>query len=597
MKSLIQNIYQNFYFSFIVSIIIVFLLISLLLMKKIFCSLFIIFLSSSTTAKAQYTPKNTSPSEVQKAYAWVNTTYNSLSQDEKIGQLFIVALYTNKGEDFISNIRNIVEKDKIGGLILMQDDPVRHITLVNEFQSKSKVPMMIGMDAEWGIYQRIAAAHKFPWAMTLGAIQDKNLIYQMAQKIAADCKRLGVNWDFAPTVDVNTNPNNPIIGNRSFGSEVKNVVSSATAYANGLQDSNILAAIKHFPGHGDTSTDSHLDLPVVPHDLARLNAVELAPYYEMAHSGIGGVMVAHLYVPTLENTKGIPASVSKNIITGVLKDKIGYKGLIITDALNMGAVANKYQPGVLDAMAFKAGNDIMLFSQDVATGKKLIQEALNKGEITQARLEESVKKILFAKYYLGLTTYTPKNTANVLADINNESHKILVQNLYANALTLLKNKKDLLPLEKNESIYYIPLEEAPYQTFVQRLSQNRNIIIKKASEINTIPSHSTVIVGFHKDNSSAYKPYKISNASKKILADVSKKNKVILTVFGSPYALKDVDTKKTSTVLVAYENNDDAMNAAADALLGKTKIHGKLPVLVNDELQAGMGITLEAVSK
>jgi beta-glucosidase-like glycosyl hydrolase len=475
----------------------------------------------------------------------------------------------------------------------MQDDAAREITLVNEFQQKSKVPLMIGMDAEWGLFQRIAAAHKFPWAMTLGAIQDKSLIYQMSAKIAEDCKRMGINWDFAPVVDVNTNPNNPIIGNRSFGSEVDNVINSALAYSNGLQDNNILAAIKHFPGHGDTSTDSHLDLPVVSHQLDRLNNVELAPFKALMNKGIGGVMVAHLYVPKLEPEKGIPASISKNIITGLLKEKLGFKGLIITDALNMGAVANKYKPGELDALAFKAGNDIMLFSQGVSEGKKLIQKAIDNGEISQSRVDESVKKILLTKYFLGLDKYSPKNPENVNKDLNNDSHKILVQNLYANALTLLKDEQKLLPLTlKGNQIYYIPLEEAPYQTFVNQLGSN--IYIKKADEINTIPSNSTVIVGLHKDNSTAYKPYKISAESKKILADLSKNQKVILNVFGSAYALKDIDISKISTVLVSYENNDDSMAATANALLGRTKIWGRLPVLINDQLKAGMGIDLNS---
>ncbi|KFF75007.1 glycoside hydrolase [Chryseobacterium sp. P1-3] len=554
--------------------------------KLIYTSLFIAALVSPKV-KAQYQPKNATKEDLKKAQQWVDKTYKNLSQDEKLGQLFIVALYTNKGGDYINQVRNIVTQDKIGGLILMQDDAAREINLVNEFQQKSKVPLMIGMDAEWGLYQRIATAHKFPWAMTLGAIQDKNLVYQMSAKIAEDCHRMGINWDFAPVVDVNTNPNNPIIGNRSFGSEVSNVISSALSYSNGLQDNNILAAIKHFPGHGDTSTDSHLDLPVVSHSLDRLEAVELAPFKELMDKGIGGVMVAHLYVPSLESGKGIPASVSKNIITGVLKDKLGYKGLIITDALNMGAVANKYKPGELDAMAFKAGNDIMLFSQGVSEGKKLIQKAIDKGEIPQSRVEESVKKILLTKYFLGLTQYTPKNPENINADLNNDSHKALVQNLYSNALTLLKDDKKLLPIT-GKQVYYIPLEEAPYQTFANRLGTN--VIIKKAAEINTIPAGSTVIVGFHKDNSTAYKPYKISTESKKVLADLTKNQNVILTVFGSAYALKDIDISNVSTVLVAYENNDDSMNATADALNGKTKIWGKLPVLVNDQLKAGMGI-------
>ncbi|GAE66306.1 glycoside hydrolase family 3 protein [Chryseobacterium indologenes] len=563
-------------------------------MKKLLYTSIFIAAFISPKAMAQYQPKNTSPEDIKKARQWVEKTYKNLSQDEKLGQLFIVALYTNKGEDFISQVRNIVVNDKIGGLILMQDDAAREISLVNEFQQKSRIPLMIGMDAEWGLFQRIATAHKFPWAMTLGAIQDKDLIHQMSAKIAEDCHRMGINWDFAPVVDVNTNPNNPIIGNRSFGSEVPNVISSALSYSNGLQDNNILAAIKHFPGHGDTSTDSHLDLPVVSHNIERLNTTELAPFKALMDKGIGGVMVAHLYVPSLESGKGIPASVSKNIITGLLKNQLGYKGLIITDALNMGAVANKYKPGELDALAFAAGNDIMLFSQGVSEGKKLIQKAIDKGEIPQSRVEESVKKILLTKYFLGLTQYTPKNPENINSDLNNESHRILVQNLYANALTLLKDDKKLLPIP-GKQVYYIPLEEAPYQTFANRLGSN--VIIKKASEINSIPAGSTVIAGLHKDNSTAYKPYKISAESKKVLADLTQNQNVILNVFGSAYALKDIDISKISTVLVSYENNDDSMNATADALNGKTKISGRLPVLVNDQLKAGMGIDLDPASQ
>lgn len=562
--------------------------------SKITC---IIILAFSLKIAAQYQPKNLSKEDLKKANEWVDKTYNSLSQDEKLGQLFIVALYTNRGEDYINNVRNIVTNEKIGGLILMQDDAAREINLVNEFQKTSKVPLMIGMDAEWGLFQRITTAHKFPWAMTLGAIQNKNLIKEMAAKIAEDCKRMGINWDFAPVVDVNTNPENPIIGNRSFGSEVQNVINSAMAYSTGLQDNNILAAIKHFPGHGDTNTDSHLDLPVIPHDLNRLNSVELAPFKALMDRGIGGVMVAHLYVPALEKGKEIPASVSHNIITGLLKEKLGYKGLIITDALNMGAVAKRYQPGQLDALAFKAGNDIMLFSDGVKEGKRLIQLAIDNKEISQNRVEESVKKILLTKYFLGLNNYQPRNPENINQDLNNKSHQELVEKLYSNALTLVKDEQKLLPLNCNETYYYVPLEEAPFETFANQLSLNTTIIVKKASEIASIPANSKIIVGLHKDNSSAYKPYKISEDSKKILAELSKNHKIILNVFGSAYALKDLDITKISTVLVAYENNDDSMKATAKSLNGKSPILGRLPVLVNDQLQAGAGIDLNLSSK
>ena len=555
--------------------------------KNIFTYLFILTFANLS---AQYFPKNAPKNLEQKAEKYADSLYQQLSLDEKIGQLYIVALYNNRGEEEVQKIRNLVEKEKIGGLILMQDNAEKHIQLLNEFQGKSKVKMMIGIDGEWGLFQRFPAAHKFPWAMTLGAIQDNSLIYEMTSKIAEDCKRMGIYWDFAPVVDVNTNPANPIIGNRSFGSDINNVIAKGLAYAQGLQDNGVLASMKHFPGHGDTDTDSHLDLPVVSHNLERLNAVELAPFKALLDKKIGGVMVAHLYVPALEKQSGIPASVSYEVITNLLKKSYQYNGLIITDALNMNAVAKKFPAGELDLRAFKAGNDIMLFSQDVPNGKALIKSALEKGEISENRLAESVKKILKTKYLLGLQNLKSINSENINEDLNNASHAELSEKLYANAITLLKDEKNLLPLSCIETYYYLPLEEAPFQTFVENLNLGTTVKVISKTEIAQIPENSTVIVGFHKDNSTAYKPYKISQESKDILAELSKKQNVILDVFGSPYALKDVDISKISTVLVNYENNDLSMKASAKALLGKTKISGKLPVIVNENLKAGSGI-------
>ena len=555
--------------------------------KNIFTYLFILIFANLS---AQYFPKNAPKNLEQKAEKYADSLYQQLSLDEKIGQLYIVALYNNRGEEEIQKIRNLVEKEKIGGLILMQDNAEKHIQLLNEFQGKSRVKMMIGIDGEWGLFQRFPAAHKFPWAMTLGAIQDNSLIYEMTSKIAEDCKRMGIYWDFAPVVDVNTNPANPIIGNRSFGSDINNVIAKGLAYAQGLQDNGVLASMKHFPGHGDTDTDSHLDLPVVSHNLERLNSVELAPFKALLDKKIGGVMVAHLYVPALEKQSGIPASVSYDIITNLLKKSYQYNGLIITDALNMNAVAKKFPAGELDLRAFKAGNDIMLFSQDVPNGKALIKAAIEKGEISENRLAESVKKILKTKYLLGLQNLKSINSENINEDLNNASHAELSEKLYSNAITLLKDEKNLLPLSCSETYYYLPLEEAPFQTFVENLNLGTTAKVISKTEIAQIPENSTVIVGFHKDNSTAYKSYKISQESKDILAELSKKQNVILDVFGSPYALKDVDISKISTVLVSYENNDLSMKASAKAVLGKTKISGKLPVIVNENLKAGSGI-------
>ena len=538
---------------------------------------------------AQFSPKNITKDLDKKAVKYADSLYAKLSMDERIGQLYIVALYTNKDQNHISGVRKLVEQERIGGIILMQDDAEQEIALVNEFQKKSRVPMLFGMDAEWGLYQRIKTAHKFPWAMTLGAIQDNNLVYEMASKIAEDAKKMGIYWNFAPVVDVNTNPKNPIIGNRSFGSDVQNVIAKSLAYAQGLQDNGVLAAIKHFPGHGDTDVDSHLDLPVVKHSLERLNKIELAPFKALMDKKIGGAMIAHLYVQQLEKGKNIPASISYDIVTNLLKNKFRYEGLVITDALNMNAVAKKYPAGELDLRAFKAGNDVLLFSQDVPTGKKLIKEAIQKGEISEKRLEESVKKILKTKYLLGLQNLRPLSSEGINNVLNNDSHAKISEKLYANALTLLKDEKQLFPLREKE-VYYLPLEEASHEAFLQELS--KEIKVKKISfkEIQSIPENAVVIIGLHKDNSTAYKPYKISWESKRLINQVKSRNKVILNVFGSPYALQDVDISGISSVLVSYENNPLSMKATAEAYLGKQKINGRLPVVVNEQIKYGMGI-------
>jgi len=539
--------------------------------------------------QAQFSPKNITKDLDKKAVKYADSLYAKLSMDERIGQLYIVALYTNKDQNHISGVRKLVEQERIGGIILMQDDAEQEIALVNEFQKKSRVPMLFGMDAEWGLYQRIKTAHKFPWAMTLGAIQDNNLVYEMASKIAEDAKKMGIYWNFAPVVDVNTNPKNPIIGNRSFGSDVQNVIAKSLAYAQGLQDNGVLAAIKHFPGHGDTDVDSHLDLPVVKHSLERLNKIELAPFKALMDKKIGGAMIAHLYVPQLEKGKNIPASISYDIVTNLLKNKFLYEGLVITDALNMNAVAKKYPAGELDLRAFKAGNDVLLFSQDVPTGKKLIKEAIQKGEISEKRLEESVKKILKTKYLLGLQNLRPLSSEGINNVLNNDSHAKISEKLYANALTLLKDEKQLFPLREKE-VYYLPLEEASHEAFLQELS--KEIKVKKISfkEIQSIPENAVVIIGLHKDNSTAYKPYRVSWESKRLINQVKSRNKVILNVFGSPYALQDVDISGISSVLVSYENNPLSMKATAEAYLGKQKINGRLPVVVNEQIKYGMGI-------
>ena len=329
---------------------------------------------------------------------WVDSIYQSMSLKEKIGQLYMVQVFSNKDENHLTAIRKLINKNHIGGIIYSKGGPVRQAKLNNELQAISKIPLLVGMDAEWGLSMRLDSTYAFPWNMTLGAVKDNSLIEQTGRQIGEHCKRLGVHYNFAPVVDINTNPKNPIIGNRSFGEDRDNVTKKALAFMKGMQSAGILANAKHFPGHGDTDADSHKTLPTIRFDKKRIDSVELYPYKALIKEGLSSVMVAHLNVPSLESRSGYPSSLSKHIVTDILKERLNFKGLIFTDALNMKGASNFSESGDIDLAAFQAGNDVMLISEDVPTGVAKLIEAYNNGKIAESRLAHSVKKILLEKY-------------------------------------------------------------------------------------------------------------------------------------------------------------------------------------------------------
>lgn len=532
---------------------------------------------------------------------WVNDKYNAMTLEEKVGQLFIVAAYSNRDAAHEMEIENLVKNEAIGGLIFMQDLAVKQAELTNRYNKVSKIPLFIGMDAEWGLAMRLKEVNRFPWAMAVGAVEDNNLVKQMGNNIGEQAARMGVHFNFAPTVDVNTNPKNPIIGNRSYGSNVENVSQKGINYMLGMKEKGVLASAKHFPGHGDTSQDSHKVLPTIDHDINRLKSVELAPFQKLIDAGVAAIMVAHLNVPALDNS-GLPASLSKKIITDLLKNQMNFKGIVITDALNMDGVAKQYPPGVVDLMAFEAGNDILLFTQDVKTAKQKIIEKINSGEITEERLAESVKKILEAKYFVGLNNSKPIDTKNLIVDLNKVQYAETTYQLYENAATLVKNEGNLLPFKDlNElKIAYVPLEEAEYNDFDKILNFHVPVDlvkIKSAAEVSKLKDYDHVIIGFHKSNETAYKSYKISESSKAILKAVSAQNSTILTIFASPYALMDLDLTNTKSVLVMYQNLKATQDIAAGMIFGATSIKGKLPVDVNDQLKYGTSVKVEGINR
>lgn len=564
-------------------------------MKNIGC--LVAFLVSTFLVAQQEIPFYVDSDQME----WVNKKYDEMTLSEKVGQLFIVAAYSNKGEAHETEIENLVKEESIGGLIFMQDDAVKQAELNNRYNKVSKIPLLIGMDAEWGLAMRLKDVKLFPWAITIGAVQDNELVKQMGRDIGQQAVRMGVHFNFAPVVDVNTNPKNPIIGNRSYGSDVNNVSQKGIAYMQGMLENKVLASAKHFPGHGDTSTDSHKVTPLVPHDLNRLKSVELATFQQLIDEGVASIMVSHLNVPHLDES-GVPSSLSKKILTDLLKNEMNFKGLVITDALNMAGVADAYPPGIVDLMAFEAGNDILLFTQNVKKAKQMITEKIESGEITEERLAESVKKILMAKYFVGLNKPKEIDSKNILNELNKVPYSETIYKLYEKAATLVKNEDNTLPLNNLDKIKvaYVPLEESEYDSFYKNMQFHVPVELfklKSAAEVSKLKDFDYVIVGFHKSNETAYKSYKISENSKSILKAISAQNATILSVFGSPYALMDVDISQTKSVLVFYQNLTTTHDVAAGAIFGASDINGKLPVDVNETLKFGTSISVKSIQR
>ena len=330
--------------------------------------------------------------------------------------------------------------------MFLQGGPVRQAKLTNTYQSVSEIPLMIALDAEWGISMRLDSALRFPWQMTLGSIQDEKLIYQMGAEIARQCKLIGVNINFAPVVDVNFNPENPIIGNRSFGEDPVRVAELGIQYMKGLQDNGVLACAKHFPGHGDTDTDSHKSLPIINHTKQRLDSVEILPFKNLINNGLGSIMVAHLYIPELDNTKNLAVSLSPKLVKGLLKEELEFEGLVITDALNMKGVSKYYEPGVVDVKALLAGNDVLLFSEDVPKAINKIKLAIKNGEITKEEVENRCRKILNNKYWMGLSEFSPINLDKVRNEVKVNNTHLINRKLIENSITLVQNYDNILPL-------------------------------------------------------------------------------------------------------------------------------------------------------
>jgi len=541
--------------------------------------------------------------DIQAQEKWVDSLYSAMSIEEKVGQLFMVRAFSNQTKAHENAIAKLINEYHIGGLIFSTGGPVRQAKLNNLYQAISKTPLLIGMDAEWGLSMRLDSTYAFPWNMTLGAVRDNKLIERTGYHIGEHCKRIGVHFNFAPVVDINTNPKNPIIGNRSFGEDRDNVTEKALALMKGMQDAGVLANAKHFPGHGDTESDSHKTLPTINFDEKRIDSVEIYPYRKLIEKGLSSVMVAHLNVPSLEPRSGFPSSLSKHIVTDILKDSLGFEGLIFTDALEMKGVSNYSVPGDIDLAAFKAGNDVLLISEDVPKAIEKIIEAYNNKEISEERLAHSVKKILMAKYKVGLHNYSPIGTTTLFDDLNRLKDDLLYEELLENAITVVRNKSEVLPLRnlQTKKIAYVQLGDDDGSTFYNELKKYSKVHRVEADKLNEmitkLQNYNTVIIGLHRANANAWENFEFTDKELVWLYEIARTNTVILDVFTRPYALIDLKTvENIEGIVMSYQNSDIAQQKSAQAIFGAIPVKGTLPVSTGEYFKVHDGITYNALN-
>lgn len=539
---------------------------------------------------------------------WVDSIFNTLTPDQKLGQLFMVAAYSNKNESHYQKIDSLVEIYKIGGLIFFQGGPIRQALLTNRYQSKANVPLMIGMDAEWGLGMRLMdSTISFPRQMTLGASQNPTLAYKMGAEIANHCKRLGVHVNFAPSVDVNNNPNNPVIGIRSFGEEKEKVASFGLAYMNGLQENGVMACAKHFPGHGDTDADSHHSLPVINHNKQRLDELELYPFKKLIKNNVMSMMVAHIHMPAYDNRPNVATTLSPKVVNGLLKKKLQFKGLVFTDALNMKGVSKFYAPGEVEYQALLAGNDILLFAEDVPTALQKIKNAFKEGKLDSTEIYERVKRILEAKYWAGLNHFVPIDTTGIYFDLNTNQSKAIRNELYEKSITLLKNDNKILPFKNLDQNTFASVaiglkKNTEYQSMLDNYAPFSHFVIEKSAStkdfnlmLDSLASFSNVIVSLHDLNNRKKENYGISEQAIDFIKKLQSKTKVTISYFGNLYGLKNFEF--TDVLVCAFEDNEATRTIVPQMLFGAMEMKGKLPVRISPVFGLNSGITLNIPSK
>ncbi len=542
---------------------------------------------------------------------WVDSVFRSLTPSERIAQLLMLRTYSNQNRTFYDSISRLIMDYNLGGLCFFQGDPVQQAKLTNYWQRMAKTPLLIAIDAEWGVGMRLDNAFSYPKQMTMGAMQNSDLVYLAAKQIGKNCRRIGVHINFAPVVDINSNPKNPVINFRSFGENKENVSQKGVAYIRGLQSEGVIATAKHFPGHGDTDSDSHYTLPLLNHDKALIDSVDLYPFKQAIEAGVGGIMVAHLFIPELDNRKNMATSISEKTVDSLLRKELGFKGLAITDALDMQGVTNYHQSGDIEMKALMAGNDILLLPLDIPAAIGKIQQAVDSGLISQDEVDFRCRKILAYKHLMGLDTPEEIDETGIEENINHPINELIARKIFEEAITIAKNDADLLPLKNLDTLRTASLAignkaitafqktlelYGPITHFNVTSTPGKYTIAQTAKALSAF---NLIIVSIENTSNYAGNNFGISNEALQLIRAVNKQSsKLIIDIFGNPYAISRLDAGTIpDALIVSYEDVDRSKEISAQIIYGAIGAGGTLPVSATGLFSAGTGISTGSIGR
>ena len=557
---------------------------------KLVATILFLLLVTPVISSAQYKSKLT-------AQQWTDSVFNSLSDDEKIAQLMVVRAHSNLGLDHVAKVVSDIRKYNVGALCFFQGGPIRQANLTNYYQGIAKTPIMVTIDGEWGLGMRLDSVTKFPFQLTLGALSDENLVYRMGIAVGEQCKRIGVHVNYAPVVDINNNPNNPVIGYRSFGEDKEKVSTFGVAYMKGMQDAGIMACAKHFPGHGDVDVDSHYDLPIINKTRKQLDSMELVPFRAVFDAGIGSVMIAHLSIPSIDNTANRATSISKKSVTDLLRTDMGYEGLTFTDALEMKGVTKYFPGGTISVESLIAGNDMLCLPESVETSIEAIKKAIADKKLSWDDINAKVKKVLLSKFNLGLNQTQFVDTKNLVEELNAKTDAIRYE-VAKNGITVLAqagntaSRTDYAQISVigKKKVAYVGIGSTELNAFGKRMQEDLGAEVflfsykdgkKKADEIlqdvKKDGKYDAIIIGVHNYSLKPMDNFSISPAAISLYKELNFIKTITLT-FGNVLATKNFCD--AWTLVACYQDDAITQQAAADLVEGKIVSMGKLPVSV-----------------